>query len=331
MATKFRDKAAGVRFDLLPGANPEGAKERPILGARTAIGSHADALYRDKALAEEADRLRSVLQGYEGSLPTKLLDPNDIVLSKFANRHADSFKDAEYLSLKAEIKAAGGNKQPIGVRPLAGKPGKYELGFGSRRRQACLDEGLLVLALIEEMDDAGLFERMERENRQRKDLRPYEQGVMYAKALDEKLYPSAKKMAADLEIDPTGLGRLLSIARLPQVVLAAFPSPLDIQYAWGPMLNDALQKNPDAVVAMASALSQLTDKPSGKVVLDKLVTAGQGSDSAIAAKAAVTIAGSGKQTAKLTFGPKGNVKIDIKNLAADRREKLELLVRELLA
>ena len=84
------------------------------------------------------------------------------------------------LALKSEMESAGGNVQAIKVRPIPGtEPQEYEIVFGHRRHRACLDLGLEVLATIESIDDKELFKEMDRENRQRADLRPYEQGLMY--------------------------------------------------------------------------------------------------------------------------------------------------------
>jgi ParB family chromosome partitioning protein len=331
MVTKFSQKAAAIHFNL-PSAEeqqtrPEAAtRQRP----RTAVGSHVDALYRDRELADEADRLRANLKDFEGSLPTKPLDPNDVVLSRFANRHPDSYCDHEFHALRDEIQAAGGNIQPIKVRPIPHRPGKYELSFGSRRRQACLELGLPVLAMIEEMDDETLFAHMERENRQRKNLRPYEQGVLYLKALEEKLYPSARKMAADLQIDATGVTRLLAIARLPEAVLGAFASPLDIQFDWGAFLNDALQRNPDAVLARAAELKSDSARKSPKHVLEQLVAAAAGGEGASAKATPVELRGSGSQRAILSFGKK-SVSVKITNLPPEKRAALEQAIRTLIS
>jgi ParB family transcriptional regulator, chromosome partitioning protein len=332
MVSKFNQKAAGVRFNLdqPEAAAPPAPQEVPDR-KRTAIGMHADALYRDRELIEKNARLEQALKDHDGALPTKLLDPNDIFLSKFHNRHPDSYKDKEFMELEEEIAAAGGNTVPIGVRPLPGQPGKYELGFGSRRRQCCLNRGLPVLALIEEMDEAGLFERMERENRNRKNLRPYEQGMMYAKALEEKVYPSATKMAAALQIDPTGLGRLLSIAKLPPAVLDAFESPLDIQFDWGGMLNTALQTAPDPVLSMAEKIKTLPTRPSAKAVLEQLLQAADPGGAQRSLPAETLIAGAASQSAKIRFGPSGKVSVTMKNVPPEKKARLEELIKGFLA
>ena len=45
------------------------------------------------------------------------------------------------------------------------------------------------------VSDHELFSAMDRENRERADLSPYEQGTMYRRAVDEKLYPSNRRLA----------------------------------------------------------------------------------------------------------------------------------------
>lgn len=210
----------------------------------------------------------------EQSYPTLKLDSTTVVRSKWANRHDQSFADEDFLKLKSEIYSSGGNVQPIKVRPLLGKKDKFEIVFGHRRHQACFELNLPVLAIVQDLDDRDLFSQMDRENRSRKDLRPYEQGVMYAMALEAGLFPSARRLAEDLDVDAGSVGRLLAIARLPDGVLAAFPSPLDIQVKWSTDLVSALQEDRDAVLERAKSFQKMNPRPDAKTVLAGLVGAG---------------------------------------------------------
>jgi len=130
--------------------------------------------------------------------PTQVLDPRLIVRSRWANRHPSNFSGDAFAQLREEIRQAGGNVQPIKIRPLPSpgtpaQPGevapRYEIVFGHRRHEACLLEGLPVLAMVADLDDRTLFIEMDRENRVRKDLTAWEQGVMYRRALDTGLFP----------------------------------------------------------------------------------------------------------------------------------------------
>ncbi|HPW28504.1 MAG TPA: ParB/RepB/Spo0J family partition protein [Rhodoferax sp.] len=199
--------------------------------------------------------LAAVNAEWQGVLPSKRLDPKSIRPSKWANRHDKSFEGPEFSALKSEMESAGGNVQAIKVRPIPGtEPQEYEIVFGHRRHRACLDLGLEVLATIESIDDKELFKEMERENRQRADLRPYEQGLMYARALDEGLFSSQRRLAEDLGLQSSNVSTAINIARLPKPVVDAFGSPLDIQYRWSAPLNDAFRTDPDRVLSRASEI-----------------------------------------------------------------------------
>jgi ParB family chromosome partitioning protein len=91
-----------------------------------------------------------------------------------------SFSGPEFAALKAEIASAGRNVQPIKVRPPSGgkeKGCEFEVACGNRRHRACLELGLPIAAVVESLTDAELFAEMNREDREREDLTPWEQGV----------------------------------------------------------------------------------------------------------------------------------------------------------
>ena len=50
------------------------------------------------------------------------------------------------------------------------------------------------------------------------------------------------------------MSKSLTLARLPDAVVRAFPSPLDIQFRWAQPLAEALQKDPDGMLARAVSL-----------------------------------------------------------------------------
>jgi hypothetical protein len=70
------------------------------------------------------------------------------------------------------------------------------------------------------------------------------------------------------------------------------------------MLNDALQKNPDAVLAAAEQIKSLEERPSGKVVLATLVASCAAGSRDAPAKP-IVIKGTGDQVAKVSFTKNG--------------------------
>ncbi len=198
----------------------------------------------------------------QGTLPSGKIDPKRIVHSKWANRDELSFRGPDWDTFKAEIQSSGGNIQPIKIRSSV-RPANtssdlhvYEIVFGHRRHRACLELGVDVFALIEDVSDSELFEQMDRENRQRENLTIFEQGEMYKRALDAGLYPSMRKLSEKLDVALGIASEAISLARLPDAILNAFESRLDLQRRWAKPLTEALQKDPDVVLALAKAIAQ---------------------------------------------------------------------------
>ncbi|OWW18474.1 hypothetical protein AYR66_00340 [Noviherbaspirillum denitrificans] len=276
----------------------------------------------NERLAELEERLKQ----YDGATVARLLDPAKVVRSKWANRLEEGFGTPEFEALKEEIKSAGGNVQPIKVRPRAGEAGTYEIVFGHRRHRACLELGLPVLALVEELSEQDLFKEMDRENRARLDLSPWEQGLMYRRALGEGLFASLGELAAELGVDKGNISKALKLADLPKEVVAAFPSARELQYRWAKLLSDAIQNDPEGVIERARELASMPEgKPTSKEVLEILLGIG-----AAPGKIEQLTVG-GKAMAEIhADGGRVKVKFARGALSEGKLEKLRLLLAELL-
>ncbi|CAN7775084.1 ParB/RepB/Spo0J family partition protein [Variovorax sp. LjRoot84] len=209
-----------------------------------------------QAVEGELSALRERLRQYDGSTPARKLDPSTIQPTRWANRHAASFENADFAGLKADIEQAGANVQPILVRPVPDQTDRYELVFGHRRHRACLELGIPVLAVIwtDELGDAELFAAMDRENRERADLSAYEQGMMYQRALEEQLFPTQRQLAEKLGVSHTWVRKALMVAQLPPAVVECFRSPLEINHRHAEQLNAGLEKDRRAVLKRAEKL-----------------------------------------------------------------------------
>lgn len=222
---------------------------------------------------EKVAVLEERLRQFEGGLPVLLLNASHVVASRWANRVAASYENAAFDQLKGEIAHAHGNIQPIKVRPIADQEGRFEIIFGHRRHRACAALDLPVLALVENLSDAELFKQMDRENRLRADLSPWEQGTMYRQALNDGVFSSREQLARELGIDPGNLSKALRLADLEPAVLAAFKSPLELQYRWAKPLADALAADRARVLAVIQQLSDASGGGSAKQVFDRLIGA----------------------------------------------------------
>ena len=312
-----RNKAASMNFDDLPEIQREQSGKRHF--AETAPGQ-----------ALQNSLLRTELEQWKNSNPVRLLDPAKVLRSKWANRHDHSFQDEEFLSLKADIENSGINVQPIKVRPVDGKPGYFEIIFGHRRHHACLELGKPVLALIENVNDAQMFAEMDRENRQRKDLRPYELGLMYHHALQEKLFSSATKMHEATGANLTLIGKALLLANLPDYIIKAFHSPLDLQYRWATPLHKVATEKPERTQEIADAIARSSVKITSKETYERLLD--EVSDASVAIDSVtVDFKGLGEQTGHMVFDRRsGQTVVTLRSLSDERRAALEKLIAEFL-
>ena len=339
----LKDKASKIDFASLVNAHaltPDAKQPKTAPGAMMAFANDArsDLLRENESLREQAAKTAALetqldeavadLQAWEGAKATRLIDPALVIRSRYANRHESSFQGADFERLKREIMEAGGNVQPVKVRAINTEEGeRFEIVFGHRRHEACRQLGLPVLAVIDNMDDRSLFIEMERENRERADLSPWEQGVMYERALEQGLFASNRQLASALGIDHSNLGKSLALARLPSQVVAAFATPLDIQLRWAPVLNKALTQDEQGVLTRARELAQSRGLRGAKAVLSYLVA-----EQVTGAQAAPRVwEKDGKRVATLVFEASGqaNLKLHVL-LDAQARRRLEAAIDALL-
>ena len=306
--------------------------------SKTAPGTMMGFLTAQSSVMVEAEALKERVKTLEGESPLRKLDPATVKPSKWANRHEASFLTAEFQELKAEIATAGGNVQPVKVRPVRVLNGStpptdatYELIFGHRRHRACLDLGIPVLAAIEEASDVSLFEQMERENRGRKNLSAWEQGTMYRKALDDGLYSSLRRLSEGLGVDVSLVSKSVSLARLPEPVVAAFQSPLDIQFRWAAPLAEAMQKDPEGTLERARALAEARGDLNAAGVFSKVIGLLDPVLNGLT-PTPLTISKAGKMAGKLTADSKGRavVRFEAGALPESKRKSLVKVIEDFL-
>jgi ParB family chromosome partitioning protein len=330
--SKLQDRAKSLNFDEID--EPEAASVAPGK-PRTGVGVLTAAFGRERELKSENDDLRNKLAQFDDAVVVELIDPARIKPSRFANRHELSFETPEFTQLREEIESAGRNVQPIKVRRLgqgAAAKEEFEIVFGHRRHRACLELGIPVAAIVVELNDKLLFAEMDRENRSRKSLSAWEQGVMYRKALDERLYSSIRQLAESLGVDVSLVSKSVSLARLPDDVVAAFPSPLDIQFRWAAPLAEAMQKDPDGTLKRARAISKARGTMSSAAILARLIGSADLDTNAAPAEK-LTISKGGKVAAKLTSDLKGRatIRFELEALPESKHKALMKIIGDFLA
>jgi len=147
-------------------------------------------------------------------------------------------------SCKAEIESfiRQGQLIPALGRPLPPNPAHdVELIFGARRLFVARTLKVPLLVELREISDQEAILALEIENQHREDISPYERGRCYDRWLKRHHFASQDELAQALGISPAHVSRLLTLARLPTVVVGAFRQPADICETWAQKLYEAWQ------------------------------------------------------------------------------------------
>ena len=278
--------------------------------------------------------------GAASSQVVRFLDPRSIQISRLPNRTPYSLTNGSYFELQESIRLTGRNVEPIKVCRIAPKMGddgilrEYEEVFGHRRLHACLELGLLVYAeVVDELTDRQVLLERIAENTGRADFAPLELGLILLQALDSKICTMQKQLSVMFGVDEALVSKALMLARLPGEVIAAFDSPIDLQFRHAKPLQDAVAADRDRVLEIARRLAtepsprlpgyvfkQLTSVEETRVEPFNLDTR----------RRPLTYRGSA--VGEIVIGDEGHVSVSLKRrLDADSIDALEKFIQEIVA
>lgn len=159
----------------------------------------------------------------------RLIDPARCRIWEGNARIYDQLTLAQCQDLIDNLIAEGGQKIPAIVRPVRGDANvDYEVICGARRHwsiswlRAHNYPEMKFLVAVQDMDDETAFRLQDLENRERQDISDYERARSYALALESYYDGQQHAMAKRLNVSESWLSRYLTMARLPEEVLAAF-------------------------------------------------------------------------------------------------------------
>jgi ParB family chromosome partitioning protein len=180
-------------------------------------------------------------------------------------------------SCKEEIESflKHGQLVPVLGRPLRGDPlYDIELIYGARRLFVARHLNKPLAIDLREVADREGIVAMDVENRQRKDVSPYERGRGYARWLRAGHFESQDDIARALNVSASQVSRLLKLSRLPSVLVNAFGSTVDICERWGleliEMWEDPQKRH--AIAQQARLIGAMSPRPAAQDVYRKLLT-----------------------------------------------------------
>lgn len=337
MARKQSDYLAALLSEDTESAAASPATSPNATG--TGRGRGTTLLNRESALARAASgEVRQVTQ--------LLLDPARVRPWAGNARSYAHLSEASCRELIDSIVAEGGQKVPAVVRRIDGDPAHdYEVIAGTRRHwaiswlRAHSYPDMQFVAQVAQLDDEAAFRLADIENRARKDVSDLERARNYADALKDHYGNHLTRMAERLKLSKGWLSKMLKVAALPDTVVAAFPSPADVQlkpaYALAQALEDeaggAAIRKEAARIAREQADRRGEDHPalSAADVVRTLLAAAE-ADAAKPEPAIIYNGASGRPMASLQSSNRQGMTVRLHAASGATREQMIEGVRALL-
>jgi len=197
------------------------------------------------------------------------VDPAVCRMWEHHNREYDLLNEQRCASLIKDIKEKG-QQIPAIVRELHADPKyTYEVICGARRHWVAALLGKELLIEVRALTDEKAFLLSDSENREREDISDYERGLDYKKAR-ELYYPSTRQMAAALGMDEKWLRAYLALAKLPQEILDAYASLLDVRVTHALKLTQIFETDETREVMLQKAKQLAGSGKKGAVVYREL-------------------------------------------------------------
>lgn len=199
--------------------------------------------------------------------PTIRLKPAECSIWPGNARDYSLLDEHRLRSLIDSILAEGGNRIPAVVRRTPGSTLPYELIIGTRRHWAIswLNANhypdIELVAIIEDLDDEAAFRLADIENREREDISDLERGRNYKAAVDAYYGGVQLRMAERLKLSKSQLARYIALTEIPDFIVSAFASPIDLQAKYAEKILPALKK-PGGLEQLAAAADQIASEQS---------------------------------------------------------------------
>ena len=202
--------------------NRDDVLEHTPVTAKRGVSTHLGAITDDLKALAKSDRDPTETEMVE-------LHPTDILFSDSINHRCQDWLSDENQSFQKLVQSIEivGQKLPIMVRPLSG--GRYELIYGSRRRQAALHLGIKVKAIIANgVSDNDAHELAILENTNHSGLSPIEEARAVL-AYKERNAPIAdKEVAIVFTKSRQWVGFQLSFANIDPLLIEQCSNPWTI-------------------------------------------------------------------------------------------------------
>lgn len=193
------------------------------------------------------------------------VDPKSCTRWAFADRSGFEFGDVFEL---AQDIMANGQVEPVILRKSSNPEFKYEIIAGSRRWKACLEAGINLKGIVQELSDEQASVVQIKENQQLS-ICDYSKGLYYSKLLAEKKTTRANltKLAG---CSPSKLDNFLTFEKIPGTIWEAVGNPSRVSSRTAATIL-ALSQKGDKYVSALIQLAEEIRKGAGSRTLEQKV------------------------------------------------------------
>lgn len=223
------------------------------------------------------------------------IDPADCRPWTHHNRAYELLNEERCKDLIAGFRSSGRQQRPAIVRTLKGDDRgdgqgnfyDFEIISGVRRHWTVSwlrrkgetnsqgEPYLFLVVVRDDLDSLAAFELSDAENRGQEDISDFERAREYRWALESLYEGNVSGMADAIQMDRSNLSRLLALTDMPEAVVQAYPSILDIRtHHWrqlGPYFSSKERDKVEAaerVLACARSIVQARESHSKNVPID---------------------------------------------------------------
>ena len=157
--------------------------------------------------------------------------------------------------------------QPGLIRPHPKPYGniRYEVIFGRRRHEACLQLKTRFLVILKEFkNDQDAIAYQDAENKFRKDISNYSNAILYKKLLDNKIFKNDSELAKKLGISKASLSELLTYSKIPKDIVTLLPNVHKLSISMALKITKLLgesEKNYSQILAIADQIGTTITSP----------------------------------------------------------------------
>jgi len=224
------------------------------------------------------------------------VDPKSCTRWAFADRSGFEFGDV--FELAKDI-MANGQVEPVILRK-SNIPGfKYEIIAGSRRWKACLEAGIHLKGIVQELSDEQASVVQIKENQQLS-ICDYSKGIYYSKLLAEKKTTRANltKLAG---CSPSKLDNFLTFEKIPATIWEAVGNPSRVSSRTAATILSLSQKGEKYISALIQLAEEIRKGAGSRTLEQKVLTSLNDKDNGGGGLEQITLP-SGKLIANWTKG-----------------------------